>query len=139
MSTQHLAYTDRLAAVALRESRQSSVVSSRKVELEQAQAAQAASDEHILYIFADNQVIESDTPCYKFNLNDFLGKYDLEKSRKQRESKEQSRKVQEQFYEVAVGEILDQVSLRIGRSAHLRKARAGPAHRDSNLNVQESA
>ena len=139
MSTQLLGINDRVAAVALRESRQSSLVSSRRLELEQAHAAQAASDEQVLYIFADNQIIESDTPCYKFNLNDFLGKYDLEKSKKKNESKEQSRKVQEQFYEVAVGEILDQVSLRIGRSAHLRKARAGPAHRDSNLNVQESA
>ena len=139
MSTQLLGINDRVAAVALRESRQSSLVSSRRLELEQAHTAQAASDEQVLYIFADNQIIESDTPCYKFNLNDFLGKYDLEKSKKKNESKEQSRKVQEQFYEVAVGEILDQVSLRIGRSAHLRKARAGPAHRDSNLNVQESA
>jgi len=135
MSTQHLTINDRLAAVALRESRQSSVVSSRRVELEQAHAAQAASDEHILYIFADNQIIESDTPCYKFNLNDFLGKYDLEKSKKKNESKEQSRKVQEQFYEVAVCEILDEVSKKIARPSHVRKPRQRLVDRDSNLNV----
>ena len=42
----------------------------------------AAHVEHILYIFADDQVVEKDTPCFKFDLNKFLQKYNLYKKRK---------------------------------------------------------
>jgi hypothetical protein len=70
-----------------------------------------------VYIFADNQTIEKNTPCYKFDLNKFISKYNLYQRRKSGMpnaiENDYTRQLQTQFYQAAISEILEEFSDRI--------------------------
>ena len=78
---------------------------------------EASLDEpRILYIFADDQTIHDNTQCFRFDINQLIKKYYIFNNGTQQSIPLTSEtvKMQQMFYEQAVRELIEEVTLRFG-------------------------